>query len=55
MEEYLSIFPSTIEYDQVKENIDFLRPHVSILEDTGQIIYDKIISYDETPDPENLE
>lgn len=41
MEEYLSIFPDSNAHDSVKENLDFLRPHVSLLEDSGTVVYDK--------------
>ncbi len=54
MEEYLSIFPDSKAHDKVKENLDFLRPHVSLLEDSGTVVYDKKIIYDELPEPRNL-
>ncbi len=52
--EYLSIFPDSKAHDEVKENIDFLRPHVSLLEDSDTVIYDKKIIYDELPEPRDL-
>lgn len=54
MEEYLSIFPDSNAHDSVKENLDFLRPHVSLLEDSGTVVYDKKIIYDESPEPVDL-
>lgn len=54
MEEYLSIFPDSNAHDRIKENLDFPRPHVSLLEDSGTVVYDKKIIYDELPEPRDL-
>ena len=40
MKNYISSFDTTAEYQAAKETLD--KPHVSLIQDTGKVYYDKL-------------